>query len=149
MDLGFTGTRKGMTWDQEQAVQFFLWCVVADGEWPAGTITFHHGDCVGADAQAHALLQRAFPDIAIHLHPPRTPALRAWCSGAAVVHAEQDFLVRNHAIVDACAVLLATPETAHEVQRSGTWATVRYARKVGRDVRIMTPQGRIVTAGWR
>lgn len=52
------------------------------------------------------------------------------------------YLVRDHAMVDMVAedgVLLAFPRTPVEQRRgSGTWATIRYARKVGVPV-IMVP----------
>ncbi len=55
-------------------------------------------------------------------------------------------LDRNRDIVAAVSILIAAPETDIEEQRSGTWATVRYARKKGIPVvivierRKMTPQ---------
>jgi hypothetical protein len=40
-------------------------------------------------------------------------------------------LERNRDIVDATVALLAGPDGNRERQRSGTWATVRYARGIG------------------
>lgn len=45
-----------------------------------------------------------------------------------------DYMARNDRLVELCQLLLAFPSTASEVQRSGTWATVRRARK--RDIRV-------------
>ena len=42
--------------------------------------------------------------------------------------------------------LVAAPKEDEEVVRSGTWATVRYARKAGRVVLVVRPDGTIV--GW-
>lgn len=52
-------------------------------------------------------------------------------------------LERNHRIVDACDVLIACPKDAQEQLRSGTWATVRYARKQGKRVIVITPDGTV------
>jgi predicted Rossmann fold nucleotide-binding protein DprA/Smf involved in DNA uptake len=43
-------------------------------------------------------------------------------------------LERNHLIVAACDVLNAAPLQDEEILRSGTWATIRYARKAGKTV---------------
>jgi hypothetical protein len=43
--------------------------------------------------------------------------------------------------VDATGWLLAAPRTKTEEQRSGTWATIRYARKLGRQVCLLWPDG--------
>jgi hypothetical protein len=52
-------------------------------------------------------------------------------------------LERNHDIVDQADVMIATPRTMQEEQRSGTWATIRYARKKGRELHIIWPDGTI------
>lgn len=90
---------------------------------------FHHGDDKGADADAHALVRETLPNCRIVVHPPDNGYRRAHCSGDVVLQAHP-FLVRNHHIVDACSCLIATPD-GPEVLRSGTWATIRYARKRG------------------
>ena len=56
------------------------------------------------------------------------------CSGADTVHGVRPYLDRNRDIARACSVLIALPETLVEVQRSGSWATVRYAREYGKEV---------------
>jgi predicted Rossmann fold nucleotide-binding protein DprA/Smf involved in DNA uptake len=53
-----------------------------------------------------------------------------------------EYLKRNRAIVDGSEILVATPkEEDGEALRSGTWATVRYARKMGRVIYIVRPSG--------
>jgi len=49
------------------------------------------------------------------------------------------YLERNRAIVDAGDIVLAAPQTLEEQQRSGTWATVRYGRRLGRLVVLLAP----------
>jgi hypothetical protein len=46
------------------------------------------------------------------------------------------YMKRNDALIADASTLLAFPATATEQVRSGTWATVRRARKRGLDVRI-------------
>jgi len=50
-------------------------------------------------------------------------------------------LTRNHDIVDCTELLIACPKSMKEELRSGTWATVRYARKLERPVIIIYPNG--------
>jgi len=107
---------------------------------PCGRV--HHGDCIEADAAAH--------DIAIRLgkhpviHPPIDPKYRAFKSAPASHMREPlPYLERNHAIVNESDFLIAAP-SGPETLRSGTWATVRYARKVGKRVLVIMPNGEIL-----
>jgi hypothetical protein len=101
----------------------------------------HHGKCRGADAEAHAISRSIDPEIKIVTHPPEnTTYVAEECVG----DEERDplpYLERNKAIVDECEVLVAAPEQNHEIVRSGTWSTVRYARKQGKPVVIILPLG--------
>lgn len=54
---------------------------------------------------------------------------------------EEAFLKRDHRIVDVTDKLIAAPGQAAEVLRSGTWATVRYAVKIGRPGLTVYPGG--------
>jgi hypothetical protein len=135
MIVGFTGTRNGMTETQKAAVAQLLSELS-----PSHVI---HGDCVGADAGFHVLaLEQRIPIIIYPgcvLGDPR----RAGCQRAYSVHKPKAFLQRNHDIVDSCEVLIATPAEYAEALRSGTWATVRYARKQGKSIRIVWPDGSV------
>jgi hypothetical protein len=122
-----TGTRFGMS--EEQNYLFYERLV------NLGATVLHHGDCVGADAQAHS--------IACELglftvgHPPSNPVNRAWCE-CDELWPEKGYIERDRDIVNCCEILLATPKHQHEILRSGTWTTVRYARKVGKPYEILT-----------
>lgn len=55
-------------------------------------------------------------------------------------------LVRNRTMVDKGEVLWAFPRLYVEERRSGTWAAIRYARKVGKPIWLVWPDGRLETA---
>ena len=130
--IGFTGTQEGMTTVQWAGVKKIL-----DGL--SEIREAHHGDCIGADTQFHLIVSSYFPQIKIFIHPPFAHKKRSFCPGGTVLPKRQ-YLDRNHDIVDACSILIATPKEAEEVLRSGTWATIRYARKVGRECRVIHPK---------
>jgi len=101
--------------------------------------TVHHGDCVGSDARFHAICREALGDaVRIVVHPPENPALRAFMPGDEVLP-PRPYIARDDDIIAASSTIIATPGEAAEVLRSGTWTTIRHARKAGKDVRIVTP----------
>jgi hypothetical protein len=107
-----------------------------------GIDEFHHGDCIGSDKVAHDVIAELFPHTRIIIHPPLIRTKRAFCAG----HEERpirDYLIRNRYIVSETDALFATPKEMKEELRSGTWSTVRFARKVGGHVRILYPDGSI------
>jgi len=119
MKIGFTGTQRGMTEGQKGQVHELLNL--------ASVHEFHHGDCIGADEEAHRIAK----DLGIWTvaHPPADPKKRAY-TDADEIRESKPYLKRNRDIVDETERLMATPRTRVEQRRSsGTWATVRYARK--------------------
>jgi hypothetical protein len=129
MIIGFTGSRKGINQQQADIIKSFL----LENE----ATHLHHGDCVGADTSFHEIGEEL--NLSISIHPPDKKGLRSFCKpkGEGISHEEKPFIKRNHDIVNACDFLIACPETSKEVQRSGTWATIRYARKQGKEVRLI------------
>jgi hypothetical protein len=128
--IGFTGTQQGMSKAQKTVLR-----IVLEHQFEPTTY-FHHGDCVGADAEAHKIAREI--GYLIHLHPPENPSKRAFCD----CDREEEplpYLERNHKIVDCTDWLLASPKEDEEVLRSGTWATIRYARKNKKQVEIVYP----------
>lgn len=134
--IGFTGTRRGMT--EKQYLALRAW-VQAQGWSPA--VTFRHGDCVGADSDAHDLV-RTCSHARIVIHPPIKSAMRAFRQGDVEMQ-PRPYLERNHTIVDASTILLACPRGPEEL-RSGTWATIRYARAQNVCVVLFKPDGTFV-----
>lgn len=100
---------------------------------------FHHGDCVGADADAHKIVWK-YAARSIQVHPPTDDRWRARCI-AAVVYQPEPYPVRNRAIVEASEVLIAVPDHPREKARGGTWMTVRIARALGKPIVFIMPDG--------
>jgi hypothetical protein len=130
MIFGFTGTRKGCT-TQQKTILYLEMAFI-------GMTKALHGDCIGADSDFHGIAKSFTEDIEIY--PPLDPANRAFCK-AEIIHDVAPYLERNKSIVDACDTLVACPETAEEVKRSGTWSTIRYALKQKKPVVIIEPDG--------
>lgn len=137
MILAFTGTRAGM-----KPIQKTLLTVAITQKKPK---IFCHGDAIGADEEAHRI---AFDLVnAIYIFPPINPKYRAYCSHSRQddhIFPEEDYIVRDHHMVDWSDELIATPKHEVEELRSGTWATIRYARKQEMQITIIFPNGRIV-----
>lgn len=129
--LGFTGTRKGLTALQRAALTLRLADLL-----PAEV---HHGDCQGADEALHRLAGQML--IPVVVHPPVKPDLRAWCPSPRILP-EKDYLERDRDIAEAAGLLIACPD-GPERAKSGTWYTVRYARKLGTPVTVLYPDGRV------
>lgn len=125
--VGFTGTQHGMSDAQKDFLRELL---------HAPGTELHHGDCVGADEEADEIARSLGCKIVVH--PPSDPKKRAFCAQPGdTVWEERHYLERNVDIVDATRELVAAPLTDREQLRSGTWATVRYARKTGRKVTVL------------
>lgn len=136
MNVGFTGTREGMTINQRS--QFWAWLEKQDCD------VFRHGACVGADEQAAVIADRLTPRPTVFAHPCDLTGLvsREAVRVSDELDAPQRPLDRNRTIVDGCDVLAACPKGPEEL-RSGTWACVRYARRVGRRVVYFWPDGTV------
>lgn len=105
-----------------------------------GVSEFHHGDCVGADAEAHDIAYDVHQPVIV-VHPPLNEKGRAFKQGD-VILPQREYQDRNHDIVDATDYLIATPDSYTEKFRgSGTWATIRYAVKKGKTVYVIYPDG--------
>lgn len=130
MKIGFTGTQEGMSLRQKFLLYKHL-CDLRLGE----THEFHEGDCIGADAEALHEVEKVKRVLTIitHSHPPSNPKKRAFIE-TDIMHPPKPYIPRNHDIVDATDILIAAPKSDKEELRSGTWATIRYAEKLGRKV---------------
>ena len=134
--IGFTGTQVGMTRQQKVILRLMI----------AEYDELHHGDCVGADAESHvtALELRM---IRIVIHPPINKTRAAYSTqihnnGVTQIEVRPDdeYHMRDRRIVIETGELIACPK-CEEYLRSGTWTTVRYARKQRVPIHIIMPDG--------
>lgn len=134
MIVGFSGTRKGMSESQRKRVAYTLTELLPT--------EFHHGDCLGADAEFHEIVVTLFPSLIDNIikHPSNMPQMRAFCKGGQFLPAKPP-LDRNKDIVKASDKMIIAPATDHEVLRSGTWMTYRYAKGMGKEVILVTLSG--------
>jgi hypothetical protein len=131
LKIGFTGTRHGMNDVQMEEFKNIITSKEID--------EFHHGMCVGSDKQAHDAVSEE--KIKIIGHPPKYKKFMAECD-CNILMKPLDYLERNKNIVDKSEILIATPDTKEKV-RSGTWSTVRYARKQKKKIYIIHKNGRV------
>lgn len=146
MNIAFTGTQLGMTAVQRQAVARTMANLFAEA---TDAVRFGHGDCIGADAEFHALaayLMSKNPRVAIEAFPCTVVGKRAYSPGVqlAVIHPPKEPMARNKDLAVWAHVLIAAPkDPAGETIRSGTWSTVRRARKAGCRIFIVRRSGTI------
>jgi|ERR1044072_1806368 hypothetical protein len=134
MIVGFTGTRFGMNYFQYGAVSALLGL--------PDITEFRHGCCQGSDEQAHKIAD--YYDIPIIGHPPdKTDFTSKQYLNYKALRTPKPYLERNHDIVDASDTMIATPKENEEVLRSGTWATIRYAKKTNTFLYLVLPIGRV------
>lgn len=126
--IGFTGTRQDMTRKQKRELEEVLTDI-------PGEVIFHHGDCIGADAQAHRI---ALKTCTIAIHPPTDSKYRAFCKDYLHIFKPRPYLGRNRDIVNSCSLIIACPK-GEEKLRSGTWSTIRYAKKQKKELLIIKP----------
>lgn len=141
MKIGFTGTRDGMKQPQMDAFYERV-CFMDDN-----IESFHHGDCVGADDDAarviHELNCSDNCSIKIVCHPPIDESHRAFNEFHDEIRPAKTHFARNRDIVDETDMLVATPREMERQDRGGTWYTVDYARKKGKRVVLILPDGTI------
>lgn len=127
LHVGFTGTRHGFMPRQREAFLDSINGLI--GAWGSpDKLVFHHGDCIGADAQAHAMAREL--GIPVVVHPPINPKTRAFCTGYADIWIEKEYHERDTDIVLSSHTMYAVPETRYELPGSGTWWTVHYAEQL-------------------
>jgi predicted Rossmann fold nucleotide-binding protein DprA/Smf involved in DNA uptake len=75
-------------------------------------------------------------------HPPQDSRKRAFCVCDSS-YPPKPYLARNHEMVMVTDRLVVVPKRQIEEVRSGTWATFRYALKLGRPIYVVWPDGTI------
>ena len=134
--VGVTGSRDGMSQYQYDTIKRIL--ATREATTPP---SLHHGDCIGVDEQVHNIAVEL--GYQIYIYPPDNDKQRAFCSTGNIIETlpPESYLSRNKHIVLTVEHLIVVPDSAVERWRSGTWSTYRYARKIGRQYTIITPDG--------
>jgi hypothetical protein len=133
--IGFTATREGLT--QAQRNTLIAWVRARP------RCEGHHGDCIGGDEAFHATAQ--YHGWRMVSHPASGVGnLRSFTTGCAEVRDPKPPLDRNTDIVTETDELVACPLSS-ETLRSGTWATVRRARRARKPITLIWPDGRVTT----
>lgn len=132
MYVGFTGTRHGLTVPQSLALTKWL------SDYPVTLM--RNGCCIGADDEAARTLGRNLIGHPSDLESFVSRRAVALCS---VVYDPSPPLARNVLIVEFSDILLACPGGMREEQQSGTWMTIRHARRMGIPVVIFWPDGTV------
>jgi hypothetical protein len=128
MKVGVTATQLGMT--EKQKHQFKQRLI------ELGATELHHGDCVGGDKDAHQIAREL--NLRVVGHPPILNHKRAFCEFDETRNL-LPYLERNEQIVLEVQHLLGCPKDNKEELRSGTWATIRRARRFGTPYDILWP----------
>lgn len=121
MQIGITGTREGL--NKSQYDNFYD---LIDGF--KYIKCWRYGDCLGVDIQTTLIVKDKYPCITIIQHPPILEKYRAF-GPADVKFPPKPYGERDKDIVDNVDMLIAIPKQDNEILRSGTWQTVRYAKK--------------------
>lgn len=133
--LGFTGSRYGMSEKQKEMTK-----IIVEYLKPS---ELHHGDCVGADKDCNDIVMNVLQNCERISHPGNISHLTAHCIVDKRLPIKK-CLVRNRDIVKESDILIACPPTNEEIVRSGTWATIRNARKKGIPICIITKEGILI-----
>jgi hypothetical protein len=132
---GMTGTRKGAT---DAQIKKFIKLAI---RYKVEKLT--HGDALGADEQCHNVAVKRHWSIVIF--PPVDPKYRAFCkTGKPDIRPKGEYLKRNKDIVHNSRLMFGFPAGNEEELRSGTWACIRYAKKVKKPLIIIFPDGHAV-----
>lgn len=141
MNICITGTKIGATGYQlvEAIKQLY--------SWNASVINIlNHGGCVGFDEQIHNIIKiiPTFNNIQLKIHPAKgvDDKYKAKLDMAGCILEDEKLpLERNKIMVDKSDCVLAVPKEFKEVLRSGTWSTIRYAKKQNKPLIIIYPDG--------
>ena len=141
MRYGITGVRDigdQRTPAREHALRVIAWALM-DLEDVTEVTT---GAQYGVDTQAFFIASELHPDahhrVCVPAGVPHNEHLVriARIHGREVVEVPGGYLARNDRIVASSDVLVAFPRTENEELRSGTWATIRRARRAGIQIRL-------------
>lgn len=141
--VGFTGTRKRVLPLQRFGLRRLLRCLFGMGH-----RRFVHGCCKGADwiateiAYEMGYVIEGYPSNLRNFVDVRSIAACDW------IHMPRPPLDRNALIIHPAHVVVGVPATEEEEVRSGTWATIRLARKAAKPLVLVYPDGSQTYENW-
>lgn len=139
--VGVSGTRYVLTQSQRRVIRERL------AKLPPGTVVIV-GGCSGADAYVARAVFAYCPELRVHAIVPADERTadwvdqdwRVWCHTHEMMPAGTTNRDRNARLINSgIALLLAWPAQAEDhpdSRRSGTWQTIRMARKLGIPVEV-------------
>lgn len=142
-EWGFTGTRAGMTFVQKRVIEYTFRL--------GAPSVVRHGGAFGADTEMHMIVKEMDVATFFDVWPARDDRAKYYKDMRRPnVHVQpiMDPLTRNEEIVKRSKILIGTPHTQREEQRSGTWQTIRKARDREMPILIVWPNG-ILTLDYR
>jgi hypothetical protein len=126
LHIGFTGTRFGMSGAQRDKVGHIMTSIVLMRPEAYEAVVGHHGMCVGADSEFHAICRSLGASVIGHPGPPGEFAADLECDE---MLEPTNHMRRNAAIVAASSIMIAAPRENTPQPRGGTWATIGMARR--------------------
>ena len=135
MKLSITGTRRGLSDFQFNFINDFIF-----NNKEVNTVV--HGAAHGVDSELHRIAYMGGVGIEIYPAndvPSNLPNLEY--AEDIVIHPYGTALERNKLIVCRGDMLIGFPKQDYEELRSGTWAAIRYARKIDKPRLIVYPHG--------
>lgn len=134
--MGVTGTHLGATQAQQIVLRSLIQFLKPD--------EFHHGDCIGVDAEFHDIVRECLQTSYIVVHPPTNPKRRAYKQGD-LIKPPRPFLIRDDEVIIASDLMFGVPCDFEEQLHSGTWATIRHTRNFKKPLVIIYPDGTLET----
>ncbi len=138
--VGFIGVRGGLAYPQFRTASRLL--VECDGPNAlTGVEEVHRANDGWGDADFDRIFRWMTPTPRVVIHEMPKPGQPVADPPISPAHN------RNRQIVDSCNLLVACPPVEVEELRSRTWVAVRYARRVGKMVIIILPDGTMEVGG--
>jgi hypothetical protein len=132
--IGFTGTREGLNEFQKSRILELFYKYIDHH------IDIYHGDCIGADTDFHKLCldfkKNKNVELVITIMPPDKDIMRGFNKGD-IIMTPKPYLKRNDDILLNSDIVIGCPlDKSNEVMRSGTWSTIRKAKKMNKELHI-------------
>jgi hypothetical protein len=151
LHIGITGTRNRLTMNQYESLALTL-AEYSAGQQSLGSYLFiHHGCCIGTDEISHLLARDmkctficGHPGIDRHGNSPYSMPIRL--REFSILNGSKPYRERNKDIVNTGRIIIAcpaSPEMHFDSRRSGTWQTVRLARKAEKEIIYIWADGSV------